>query len=86
MLKLEDTTTTKEVLTPLSSRLSDPPKASMESGKAMAEYVFYLRTRIRDCPKYNSDCTNDAAFFWTTKVYLWLKKYKTLIRATILEE
>jgi hypothetical protein len=85
-LKSEDTATTKEVPTPSSSGPSDPPKASVESGKATAEYAFHLRTRIGDCPKYNGDRTNDAAFFWTTEAYLWLEKYKTLTRATISEE
>jgi ABC-type transporter Mla subunit MlaD len=62
-LKSEDTATTKEVPTPSSSGPSDPPKASVESGKATAEYTFHLRTRIKDCPKYNSDRTNNATFF-----------------------
>jgi len=85
-LKSEDTTTSQEVLTPSSSRPSDYPKAPVEPGKATAEYAFHLRTRIGDCPKYNGDRTNDAAFFWTTEAYLWLEKYKTLTRAAISEE
>jgi hypothetical protein len=82
----DNTATTQEVPTPSTSSPSDPLKASGESGKATAEYAFHLRTRIGDCPKYNGDRTNDAAYFWTTEAYLWLDKYQTLTRAKISEE
>jgi hypothetical protein len=84
--KSDDATTTKEAPTPSTSGPGDIPKASVESGKATAEYAFHLRTRIGDCPKYNGDRTNDAAYFWTTEAYLWLDKYQTLTRAKISEE
>jgi hypothetical protein len=41
--------------TPLTSGPKDLSKASIESGKAIAEYIFYLRIRIGDYLKYNRD-------------------------------
>jgi hypothetical protein len=53
--KSDNTTITKKVLTPLISRPRDIPKAFIKSGKAIVKYIFYLRTRIGNYPKYNRD-------------------------------